>query len=195
MHEPEDSEELELVKLAYPSKSRKLVQRHQAYEQGRPLPLVCATIPIIGTEKIVELFRSPSKRVMGGEWIFFLSEHQKPTDHSPRRALNRGFNEELGYRLDKNNIIDPQEHINLKYRETACQRTLSWSANIYVVPIRDIKELNPDKEEILDVRVRPLEQVMKDVYRRNSPYKHFSPRVFLETLEKYTRQLAQKVTD
>src|SRR3989338_9044072 len=99
---PEDKSEIELV----PLQDGRHVRRWKAHEDSETLPLVCATIPIIGTDKLVELLRSPKKRVLGGQWIYWMSEHQKHTEKSPIEALRRGLREEVGYDLSG-------EYINL----------------------------------------------------------------------------------
>ncbi len=181
----EDTGELEIVSTSRGFK----IKRWKAYERGEPLPLVCAVLPIIGTDKIVELLRSPKKRVMGGEWIFFLSEHQKASDTSARAALERGFREEVRYALEDKTFFDSRERRALSYQSTNCQNPLRWKAQIYVVPIKDLSALTPDGNEILDVRTRHINEVMHDVYKKNSSYKGFSPESFLKALEQHTRRV------
>ena len=193
MHALKDLEESEIVVLNPNDKRSRRVQRWRAYEQGESLPLVCATIPIIGTDKVVELFRSPKKRVMPSEWIFFLSEHQKASDDSARTALERGFKEEVGYDLRRKRLFDPDERINLRYKSIDCRRHLLWKAGLYVVPIIRLSELTPDQDEILDIRERPLEEVLRDVYKKGSPYKRFNPEKFFKTLEKHTRYIMENI--
>ncbi len=168
------------------------MQRLKAYEQGESLPLVCATLPIIGTDEIVELLRGPQKRVMRGKWIFFLSEHQKACDDSARSALVRGLKEEIGYAI-RHGFFDPDEQIDLRYQSAECQTTLRWRAHPYVVPIRSLSDLTPDRVEIIDIRARPIDEVMRDVYRKNSPYRHFTPEKFLKVLEKHTRHIMENI--
>lgn len=193
MHALKDLEESEIVALNPDNKRSRKVQRWRAYEQGESLPLVCATIPIIGTDKIVELLRSPKKRVMPNEWIFFLSEHQKASDDSARTTLERGFKEEVGYDLSRKRLFDPDERINLRYKSIDCRRPLLWKAGIYVVPIRRLSELTPDGDEILDIRERPIGEVLCDVYKKGSPYKRFSPEEFFKALEKHTRYIIANI--
>jgi len=188
MHASDDTGELEIVRI----RRGRQVRRWKAYEQGESLPLVCATLPIIGTDEIVELLRSPQKRVMGGEWIFFLSEHRKAGDDSARSALARGLKEELSY-VARNGFFDPDEQMDLSYLDTQSKLYLRWKAYPYVVPIRSLSDLTPDGKEILKVRARPIDEVIRDVYRKNSPYGHFSPESFLKALEKHTRHIMDNI--
>lgn len=176
----QDSGEFDLVNITKRGNPRRVVrERVVAYEMGERLPLVCATMPIIGTNNIVELFRSPKKRVMGNKWIFFLSEHEQIKDASPRQALKRGFQEELGYRPKE--ILDTRNSINIEYHLKNCTpKVLRWSAHIYIVPVRNIDDLKPDGEEILDIRSRPLSEVIHGANLKRSAYRMFSPHSFME---------------
>ena len=189
MHASDDTGELEMVKI----RRGRQGSRWKAYEQGESLPLVCATLPIIGTDKIVELMRSPQKRVMGGEWIFFLSEHQKPRDDSGRSALVRGLKEEVGYDSKRYGLFDPDEQISLRYQSAEHQKPLRWRVHPYVVPIARLSDLTLDGKEILEVRARPIDEVMCEVYRENSPYRRFSPKSFFKVLEKHTRHIINNI--
>ncbi len=184
MREPKDTGEFEIVRV----NSGKKIQRYKAYEQGEILPLVCATLPLIGTDEIAELLRSGKKRLLGNEWVFFMSEHKKAEDRTTLETLTRGLKEELNYTME-NGFFDLDEEIILKYRDRACQKALRWKVHSYVVPINSLSDLTPDGKEIIEIRSRPIDEVMHDLYKKKSIYKKFSPELFFKTIDMRTRQV------
>ncbi len=186
MRETKDTGEFEIVRV----NSGKKLQRFKAYEQGEILPLVCATLPLIGTDKIVELLRSRKKRILGNEWVFFMSEHKKAEDGTALETLVRGLKEELNYTMNEG-FFDLDEEIKLIYRAKKCQKPLRWNLNPYVVPIKNLSDLTPDGKEIIEIRARPIDEVMHDIYKKNSIYKNFRPESFLKTLETHTRRVIE----
>lgn len=184
MREPKDTGEFEIVRVNGGQK----IQRYKAYEQGKILPLVCATLPLIGTDKIVELLRSGKKRILGNEWVLFMSEHKKVEDGTTLETLVRGLKEELNYTME-NGFFEIDEQINLRYQDKKCQKPLRWKVNSYVVPIKSLSDLTPDGKEILEIRARPIDEVIQDLHKKRELYKKFSPDSFLKNLEKYTRRV------
>lgn len=184
MIQPEDSGEMELVPLP----SGRAVQRWKAYKNSEPIPLVCATLPIIGTTKVAELLRSNKKRVLRNQWTYFMTEHQKHTDKLPLDALRRGLHEELGYELTEHK--DPLQKIQISYVH-AGKQPLKWIAHLYVVPIRSLDELTPDGKEIVEVRARPLTTIINESLRSGSRYHRFKPASFLGTLNYHTQKVIE----
>ncbi len=184
MHASKDTGEFEIVRIGGGRK----IQRYKAYEQGAVLPLVCATLPLIGTNEIAELLRSKEKRVLPNNWIFFMSEHEKAEDRTALETLVRGLKEEVNYTME-NGFFDLGEEINLKYQDKKCQKPWRWKVHLYVVPIKSLSDLTPDGKEIIEVRSRPIDQVMQDIYKKGSPYKNFKPELFIKTIEMHTRRV------
>ena len=92
-----------------------------------------------------------------------------------------------------NGLFDPDEEIQLSYRDRESNLSLRWKVNPYVVPIKNISDLTPDGKEILGVRARPIDEVMREVYGKNSTYKRFSPESFFKLLEKHTRHIIDNI--
>ncbi len=162
----------------------KPVKRGRAQDYARRLNLVCATFPIIGKNKIVELKRSPEKRVLGDKWLCFLSEHSKPGDHTFLNALRRGAREEVGYSF-KRNFYDPKDTLYISYDGE--KESFFWTAGLFVIPIRSLHQLNPDKKEIVDIRERDIDEVFREAKKDNSIYERFKPEDFMKRLEEHTR--------
>lgn len=168
----------------------KSVKRGKAQDYGRRLRLVCATFPILGSNNLVELKRSPEKRVLGGKWIFFLSEHAKSEDVGAKdvdtlQTLRRGVNEELNHRF-RWSFYDPQDVIDMSYQGDS--EKYFWSASLFVIPVRSVRQLRPDGREILDLRVRNIDRVFEEARSRDSVYSGFKPNSFIERLEGHTRK-------
>ncbi len=162
----------------------KPVKRGPAQNYGRRLNLVCATFPILKNGKIVELKRNPEKRVLGDEWIFFLSEHVVPKDQGSLNALRRGVSEEVNYKF-RWDFYDPRDTPYISYEHEKEQ--LFWSAGLFVIPIRDLRQLRPDYQEILDIRETDMDKVFAEARRKDSIYGRFKPSSFIEKLERHTR--------
>ena len=178
----EESEEMELVPLP----SGRIIERWKAHEDSETLPLVCATLPIIGTNKAVELLRGSQKRVLPNHWIYWMSEHQKHTEKTPLEALRRGLREEVGYDLTKD-YYDPHQSILISYENKGIK--LNWLAHLYVVPIHNFSELTPDGKENVDLRVRPFNKIVEEALKKGSHYHRFKPESFLEALNYHTKHV------
>ncbi len=163
----------------------KPVKRGKAQDCERRLNLVCATFPIIEKNKIVELKRSPEKRILGNKWVCFLSEHSKPEDHTLLNTLRRGVREEVKYNF-RRNFYDPKVTLDVSYNDE--DESFFWAIGLFVVPIRSLYQLIPDEKEIVDIRERDMDEVFKESKKKNSIYHGFKPIYFMDRLEKYTRQ-------
>lgn len=165
-----------------------VLPRWKASQSGRILPLVCATLPILRKGKIVELLRHKDKKVLGGEWVPFLSEHVKPRDNSDLNAIRRGAKEELGYFPLISAVYNPKDSMNIAYISEE-NNILYWRASLFVIPIRSIKQLTPDLTEIVDIRERNIDELFREIKKKDSIYSRFWPREFLVKLEQYTREI------
>ncbi len=164
----------------------KPVKRGKAQDCKRRLNLVCATFPIIGKNKIVELKRSSEKRILGGKWVCFLSEHSKPEDHTSLNTLRRGVREEVGYNF-RRNFYDPRDTLDVSYSHE--YESFFWAVSLFVVPIRSLYQLIPDEKEIIDIRERDMDEVFRESKKKDSIYHEFKPIYFMNRLERYTRHI------
>ena len=153
----------------------------------KPL-LVCATFPILGTNNIVELYRNPDRKVLGGNWICCLTEHVIKEDSSLMGTVKRGTKEELGYNPLQRSITELRSSFDLSYTSPE-GRLFRWNTRLFVIPIRNIKQLNPDGKEILDLRERPINEVFEEARQRDSFYQRFKPKSFMEEIEGYTQKV------
>ena len=153
----------------------------------KPL-LVCATFPILGTENIVDLYRNPDRKVLGGEWICCLTEHVIKEDQSLMGAVIRGTKEELGYKPLQRLITEIRPSFDLSYTSPE-EQIFRWNIRLFVIPIRNIKQLNPDGKEILGLRERPINEVFREARQKDSFYQRFKPKSFIDKIERYTQKV------
>lgn len=157
--------------------------RGEAYRLGKTLQLACALFPIIGTTHIVELLRHPGKYILPDQWICFLSEHVRPEDREVRAALQRGVYEELGYYPALDTIHTVTKPIKLSYTDPQKRVRFQWLAHFYIVPLSDINQLHPDGNEIIGVRQRDINHIVKEAHKKCSFYRGFTPQNLISILQ------------
>jgi isopentenyldiphosphate isomerase len=175
--------------IVYDLAHRRLIKRGDAHHMQSQLGLVVATLPIVHTNKLIEVYRSPKKEVLGGEWLCFVSEHIKPNDAWSNAALKRGLLEELNYNPLHSGIDGNNQCMDLTYRANENGKEYRWIVYPFVVPIRSIRQLRPDGEELLDIRERNIDDIFDGVYKTDSPYRGFNPPEFMRMLECITRDV------
>ena len=165
------------------------VRRGSAQRQGVRLGLACVTLPIIGTDKIVEILRSPEKKLFPNEWVCLVSEHQQSKEVSIYSTAVRGLYEEIGYKIFPDLIRESGKPINLSYLNPKDGNQLLWRAHLFVVPIRSLEELTPDGVEIIDIRARPIDEIFEEAKNKNSCYQKFKPKRFMTELYNHTKKV------
>jgi hypothetical protein len=183
----------EYEELVSPNKG-KPVKRGKAQNYGRRLRLACATFPILGTNRLVELKRSPNKKILGDQWIFFLSEHAKHEDNEIISTLRRGVYEEVNYKFRRDFLECHKEGL-LDISYEGANEIFYWSVGLFVVPIRSIGLLKPDGKEIIEIRERNIDEVFCETKKSDSIYKGFRPNSFLKILEQDTRNILYTYKD
>ena len=154
------------------------ITRERANKEGYVSPIICATLPLLGTNKIIENLRGPKSDFLSNEWLFFATEHRKASDDTYLATLIRGMKEEFNYEVNEQKIYNPRLEAEISYELPGGKRAVKY-AKFYVVPVKSLDDLSPDGEEVIELRERRYSAIRKAIIRGSHLLSKIEPKHFL----------------
>ena len=154
------------------------ITRERANKEGYASPIICATLPILGSNKIIENLRGPESGFLPDEWLIFALEHMKTSDVNYISTLIRGLKEEFNYKINEHKIYNPRLEAEIGYELPGGKRIRKY-AKFYVVPVENLEDLTPDGEEVTELRERKYQVVRKSIIRGKHLLSKTEPKHFL----------------